>query len=415
MASKDQSKSTGPSGFIELNGQMLLVDFGKVFLDGTPVGFLYEDGLLQASAGPLAKSHGMKPIDEVPGCRFRGIDTKGTALELPGPIPGPTGTLSYNNVPLNVVCGRIANSDHRLLGFYDDEGNMILRDERKPGEDIRLDEHSQLVSIFKGKSSHGLPWHHEFVRPLYRKDKPYSENEIIRYFQDYDALSGSQKKYVLDCLRLWSCSGLLQIVRKSEGNAALGNVKHGAAGVTGVRTGMATLDREEFEKEIVLFKKFGAVFTGPSPLRSHLEVRINLVVTHEFGHQLEFILSNAAQKRIVELYEKRLALANKLHPLPKGYEGASELVTPQQVEKRVFISGYSRASEHEYWAEAVAAFAVKESRQLLKQIDPELYDLLRTVVMEPESVIRPVFVDTILALQASLRIGGEITDDLLNA
>ena len=80
--------------------------------------------------------------------------------------------------------------------------------------------------------------------------------KMIRYFRDYDKLQIQQKKYVLDSLNIWASSGLLQIVRKSEGDCMLGNIKHGAAGVTGVKSGYVTLDKEEFDKEILLFKKF---------------------------------------------------------------------------------------------------------------------------------------------------------------
>jgi len=49
---------------------------------------------------------------------------------------------------------------------------------------------------------------------------------------------------------------------------------------------------------------------------------------------------------------------------------------PQHIYDRVFISGYARVSVHEYWAESAAAFAVKESRDILKKIDPEIHELL---------------------------------------
>ena len=99
----------------------------------------------------------------------------------------------------------------------------------------------------------------------------------------------------LDSLGIWAKSGLLQVVRKSEGNCAMGNVKHGAAGVTRVRTGMVDLDAAEFDRDIDLFKRFGALASVSSPFPPHVEVRVNLVVSHEFGHQLQFCLSQASR------------------------------------------------------------------------------------------------------------------------
>jgi hypothetical protein len=407
------NKIAGPSGFIEISGQMLVVDYGKIYHEGSPAGFLFEDGLLKGIAG-LKNPDELKPIDEIPGCIFRGIDTNGMALELPGNTRGPTGLLTYNGLSLTVVNGRIATHDHFLVGEFDDEGNVYVRDTVKKVALRKLDEHTQLATEFKGRKSNGSNWHHEFSRPLYKKDRKHFENEIVRYFENFEGLTSPQKKYVIESLRIWSKSGLLQIVRKSEGNAALGNVKHGASGVTGVRTGMVTLDREEFEKEITLSKRFGALAVVATRIKPFVEVRLNQVVSHEYGHQLEFIMSQATQERMKDLYKKRLARSEKQFPLPADYEGQSELVTPQQVTNRVFISGYARSSEHEYWAECTAAFSVRESREVLKETDHDMYQLMHDVLFKPEQTIRPVFVDTILDLQASLRLGGEFSDDLLN-
>lgn len=409
----EPDKGQGPSGFIELGGQMLVVDFGKICHDQGSCGILYEDGFIQSASGPLGNFNSAKPIEEIAGARFRGIDANGVELELPLLHDGPTGKLAYNGITLDVVHGRICDADHRFLGQLDDDGNIVLRDAFRKEPRRRLDDNTMLYWLFQGEKSSGQPWQYEFARPLYKRDRRYSENEIIRYFEGYDELTTAQKKYVLESMNLWARCGLLQIVRKSEGTAALGNVKHGAAGQTGVRTGFVTLDREQFEYEIAFFKKTGPMRTMQTKYRSHVEVRINLVVPHEYGHQLEFVLSQAAQEQITNMFERRVAHSVRLHPPPKGFESPDEIVAVENYEKRVFISGYSRSSEHEYWAEAVAAFSIKESRDELKRIDPELYKFLEQLVLYPEKLLRPVFVETILGLQASLRAGGELRDDIL--
>lgn len=414
QSSVESTQIQGPTGFIEVAGQMLVVDYGKIYHDADQVGFLFEDGYIQGASGMLGSASGLTAIDKIPGCVFRGIDTNGMELVLPGDSNGPSGSLSYNGLPLHVVHGRISTPHHKLLGTINDDGIVSIRDTATRTASRILDENTQLATHFKGNKSTGELWQHEFTRPLYRKDKKYSENEIIRYFENFDGLNTVQKKYVLASLNLWARCGLLQIVRKSEGTAALGNVKHGASGVTGVRTGYVTLDKEEFEKEIQLSKKFGALAVVATRVRPYIEVRLNQVVSHEYGHQLEFILSQATQNAITDLYEKHLSRSNKFHPIPDEYEGQSELLLPQKINDRVFVSGYARSSMHEYWAESTAAFSVKESRDLLKQLDPAMHKLLVDLTFTPETMLRPVFTDAILDLQASLRAGGELTDGLLD-
>jgi len=424
MATQSSTEPTtvqGPSGFIELGGNMLVVDYGKVMgFDGVQVGYLFEDGYLKDTSGPLGDFAGLRPIEEIEGCIFRGIDSTGLELELPGVDGGgPSGAITYNGVQYHVCNGRVCSQEHRLAGFINDEGAIFVRDHTNKIQRHMMDDSIQLSTNFSGVKRDGQPWQFEFMRklPNYRKDKPYAINEIIRYFEDFDRVNAAQKKYVLESLNLWASSGILQIVRKSEGNAALGNVKHGAAGVTAVRTGMVHLDKEEFEKEVGYFKQWGtfAVVVPGQKLHQYLEVRINLVVAHEYGHQLEFVLSQKTQDKIRDLYEQQKVHCNKMHPLPDNYFGQAELVQKDRVFRRIFISGYARSSHHEYWAEAVAAFSTKEGREVLKQLDPAIYDVLHAIIVDPITVLRPVFQDQILALQSSLRLGGEFHDKILES
>lgn len=423
MATKspvESSTYSGPSGFIELGGNMLVVDYGKIYApDGAQIGYLFEDGYLRSTSGLLGDAEQLRPIEDVSGCVFRGIDSEGLELELPGDVGGPSGAMVYNGVPLHVCNGRICTQEHRLAGHITDDGVLYLRDHINKAAKRLIDDTVQLSTTFSGVKSNGSKSQYEFVRKLpgYRKDKPYAANEIIRYFEDFDKVNAAQKKYVLDSLQLWGATGILQIVRKSEGNAALGNVKHGAAGVTAVRTGMVHLDKEEFEKEVGYFKQWGtfAVVVPNQRMPEYLEVRINLVVAHEFGHQLEFVLSQKTQDKIKDLYDQRKSHCSKMHPLPNGYQGQAEVIQKDRVFSRIFISGYSRASHHEYWAEAVAAFSTKEGRTALKKLDPAIYEILEAIVFDPKSVLRPVMLENIMALQASLRLGGEFHDKILES
>jgi len=413
----DKSQIKGPSGFIQLSNDLLVVDYGKIYhADGSQIGFLFEDGLLEGYGAPLGQWDGLKTIEELPDTFFRGIDSYGLQLEIPGPDHGPIGGMKYNNaVDLFVLFGRIATPDHKLVGRMTDDGTIYLRDPRFPNVMRKMDENSQLATLFQGTKSNGQAWRHEYQRQLHKPDKSFWENEIIRYFEDWDRVAVPQKKYVIDTMKMFACSGLLSVVRKSEGTAALGNVRHGASGVTGVRTGKVTLDREEFEREVQYYKKFGALMAVPSPCKPYIEVRINLVVAHEYGHQLEFCLTQATQDRITDIYQKRLTSCNRIHPIPEEAGTASELIQPAQVDDRVFVSGYARSSMHEYWAECVASFAVKESRDMLKNIDPEMHEILGDVIMQPEKVMSTLEGkrENMLNLQTSLRVGGELEDSEL--
>lgn len=411
-SAQSQNKS-GPSGFIELNGQMMLVDYGVISFADQQIGILYDDGYIRSTSGQFGHGQNVVPIDDIVGCKFQGIDSLGRTLEFPGETPGPTGSLSYNGQKHFVINGRITTPDHQYLGYFADDGSISLRSSASGKCDTKLDENTQLATIFSGENSKGENFNFEFHRPLSKKDKSYFDNEIIRYFENYEALPKAQKDFVVHNMQLWAKTGLLQIVRKSEGTAALGNVKHGAAGVTGVRTGFVTLDKEEFEKEINLAKKFGDLVVAGLPIKPYIEIRLNMVVAHEFGHQLEFVLSQSTQEQVADLFAKKKDLSMKLFPQPDNFDGTQELLIPQKLQERIFISGYSRTSFHEYFAEAVAAFSVREARQQLRQIDPEIFAILEKIIFEPEKMLRPVFVEVIQILRQSLKIGGEYTDKLL--
>lgn len=404
---------------MEFAGATYVVDYGKIYLDTSLVGFLFEDGYLQDTLGPLGAIASLRPIEALSNCVFRGIDTQGKELVLPGSTTGPTGTLTYNGVPLHVINGRLATSDHRLVGSFSDDGTVSISDGSAEEGKYYLDDTTRLTTLFEGTKSDGTPFAYDYDRPLYKRDRKYGQNETIRYFMGFESLSVVQKRYVLETMSLWASSGLLQVVRKSEGDASLGNVKHGAAGVTAVRTGNATFDKEEFDKDVEYYNAHGPLFgvgktTKGGKVSNLVEIRLSLVVPHEFGHQLEFTLTQAAQDQIAEMYDYRLAACEKVHSVPGLGKASSELLPTPEVEKRHFVSGYAKSSTHEYWAECVAAFSIKATRDILKQYDPQMHKLLTDLVLRPKTLLRVVLHDTIAALQASLRLGGEFDEDILS-
>ena len=194
MAATASTNSSGPSGFIEYLGQMLIVDYGHIYTDGVPIGFLYDDGYLEDTSGPLGINKAARPIEELAGCTFRGIDSAGTELVLPGQNLGPTGGLVYNGLQLTVIGGRVATRDHKIIGEFDDSGGLKLRDLVDAKIAYGINETTQLNTNFVGTRSSGENWKYEFVRPLFRKDRTYADNEIMRYFVGFDNLTMPQKK-----------------------------------------------------------------------------------------------------------------------------------------------------------------------------------------------------------------------------
>jgi len=402
----------GPTGFLTDGQNMLVVEDGQIFKDGQYMGRLFEDGYLRSADSSLGKLGEIITIEGIAPLQFRGIDTNGIELSLPDAY-GPTGKLIYNGHNFNVVNGRIITENHKYLAQINDDGEIFVRNKNGPTGRIKLNQNTLLNFAFEGKNSRGENWQTQFNRPLYRSDRSYTDNEIIRYFDGFDALNAIQKKYLLETMTLWSACGILQIVRKSEGDASLGNIKHGATGVTRIRTGNVSLDKEEFEREVNFYKKYGPIMNVSKNNKGQLEVRLNLVMSHEFGHQVDFVLTSAVQDQILELYERRKRGCDKLHPLPDN-DNQTELLMPQQLEQRHFISGYAKASAHEYWAESLAAFSLKETRAYLKEIDPPIYEIMVNLVKNPTVVFSRVLHETIISLQASLKLGGEFTDELLS-
>lgn len=413
-------RTAGPSGFIEFGQEFILVDYGQVIKDGVIIGKFFDDGFMEVKGLSLGNRKNKIFIDQLQDVRFKGSDSYGLTLILPLEHKLPSGDLKYDGILFKVVNGKICTSDHRLVGFFDNDGTIYARDNLNKRLKVKLEENTQLNTSFLGINGLGQKFEHTFNRPLSRPNKNYTENEILRYFESFDTLTSIQKKYVVENLNLWAASGILQIVRKSEGTCAFGDIKHGASGVTGIRTGYVTLDKKEFETEIKLF--YGeAPFYGKAPLRNltlhdlepYVEARVNMVVAHEFGHQLEFTLCQKAQDQIAEIYMLRKDKSNKINPLPSNYNGKSEILHPEKIHQKVFYSGYAKESAQEFFAESVAAFSVAETRNDLKLHDPELYNLLSLIIFDSSKMIRSVYSDLIMDLQASLRLAGIFTEDLL--
>lgn len=205
----------GPTGFLTDGQNMLVVEDGQIFQDGQYIGRLFEDGYLRSADSSLGKLGEIIAIEAIAPMQFRGIDTKGVELNLPD-ASGPAGKLIYNGHNFNVTNGRIITEDHKYLGQINDEGEISVRDKNGTSGRIKLNQNTLLNFTFEGKNSRGENWQSQFNRLLYRSDRSYTDNEIIRYFDGFDALNAIQKKYLLETMALWSTCGILQIIRKAK-------------------------------------------------------------------------------------------------------------------------------------------------------------------------------------------------------
>jgi hypothetical protein len=131
QSASESKQAKGPSGFIEYNGEMLVVDYGRVYSEGAPIGLLYEDGFFKDTAGVLGSNSQTSVIDDIPGCIFRGIDSDGQELVLPAGDPGPSGQLTYNGVKLNVINGRVSTEEHSYVGEFSEDGEYAVRRHQK--------------------------------------------------------------------------------------------------------------------------------------------------------------------------------------------------------------------------------------------------------------------------------------------
>lgn len=82
---------------------------------------------------------------------------------------------------------------------------------------------------------------------------------LKKYFLDYESLEINQQKCVSDCFNLWYLSGLLKTVYKTQGGADFDTLTDGATVACSVRTGNVKIDRENFQREVQSFERYGPV------------------------------------------------------------------------------------------------------------------------------------------------------------
>jgi hypothetical protein len=232
-------------------------------------------------------------------------------------------------------------------------------------------------------------------------------SELSNYFEGFDRLPSEQQEYIADSLGLWVTAGYVDVLINHKMTAKIGQSFD--------RTRRRViLDQDEFAVEFSLFRKLGPLARVNARTPGFFEARLNLAVAHEMGHQIYLMLSPDAKTRIETLHKNRVEQCDRMHPFPDGYEGNSELVTADQVNERVFLTGYSRSSPEEYFAESFAAFSMKSSREKLKAIDAEIFDMVRGLVYSPNELLHSDWTEEVARSQAERKQRQELTDTLVD-
>jgi hypothetical protein len=115
-----------------------------------------------------------------------------------------------------------------------------------------------------------------------------------------------------------------------------------------------------------------------------LEVRFNVELTRLFAGQLLLLVSEEFLTDLETRFRNRLLQCSTDITV-----NMSELVDEKNINTRSFITGRARRSAHEYWAESVAAFSLKKSREELQWLDCDMHACILDFVRHPESYLSP--------------------------
>lgn len=209
---------------------------------------------------------------------------------------------------------------------------------------------------------------------------------LNKYFDNLANLEPSLIRYVENNLKLWEECGLVELVAEIVGMRARIDTEHKQR--FQVENLYALLGETGLDDEKRFFERWGAFAVVRPPKVADpplMEVRLNLVVAHMFANQLFRLLSDSFIEQINSRFEEKLETCQH-----RESANHSELfATGQEIQQRHFVSSHARTEDHEYWEECVSAFSVKQSRIALRDLDPQMHQLLVSFVREPENYLKP--------------------------
>lgn len=228
-------------------------------------------------------------------------------------------------------------------------------------------------------------------------------SNISRYFEGFSKLNVDAQQYLKTTLSFFDKCGFVGLLIKYG--------KHARLEALGERLSWqdndySVVDRVQFEREIVFFQKFGAFMAIPNVQKPLIEVRLNLVVAHEMAHQIQMLLQEKWLDKFVKLYNERQQVCTHSVGMP-------ELILPEELEQRHFITAYARLSPWEFFAESFCCFAVRDAHLELRAIDSEVHEHLCELFHSPERVIEMPWKMTLASMRAFHKVDKDLVLKLL--
>lgn len=279
------------------------------------------------------------------------------------------------------------------------------------------------------------------------------QNGVGSYFQAIDSVDQSVRDYIEQSLHVFSASGLLKIaatvgkcqqlqsqsvsdqldeLERQRSNlkaqydlapdpalsAKLDDLTEQFRRVdaeVGRHGDTTTFSRRELDTVSRLFNQWGAVAFTIRDEGTKVEARLNLLVAHQFAHHVRELLAPHVKQRVDQLFASQLAVCDHANEA-----GAPELLTRDPQSKsadfnaRHFISALARTSVEEYWAESAAAFSIQTSRDSLRLIDSQMFELLRELVLAPDTMVADQYQEHVRAVHQGNGITAESVQKCLD-
>ena len=228
-------------------------------------------------------------------------------------------------------------------------------------------------------------------------------SNISKYFEGFSELNSDAQKYLEATLSFFDKCGFVGLLIKYGKHARLDDL---GERLSIQENDYSVFDRNQFEREIAFFQKFGAFMAVPNKKAPLIEVRLNLVVAHEMAHQIQMLVEEKWLDQFVNMYNER-------HQTCEHTVGVPELIMPYELEKRHFVTAYARLSPWEFFAESFCCFAVRDAHIKLRSIDFEVYEHLCELFHSPEKMFEMPWKMTLASIRAFHKVDRESVLNLL--
>jgi hypothetical protein len=227
------------------------------------------------------------------------------------------------------------------------------------------------------------------------------------YFEGFDDISIESQEFLSKSVEFFERCGFIEFLLK-QGLKARFEGLNGAS--FRMKDKVAVFDPDELDRELKFSKKFGAMMAVPGKPSPLLDIRLNLVIGHGLAHQILPLLKSDFRERIAALYAEKTQSCN--HSSGESNKNV-ELLKPQEMPERHFVSSWARTDLAQYWAESFACFGRKDSKSMLEKIDAAMYSALREFFLHPENYMCSSCASSILEIRSANAISAETVNELL--